>query len=81
LIKKESATSALRYYSNHYKLLLENLSKSNEGIFDKFENIKKVTEKESYEITRWTKDQFIEFRNHIKSIECSYRRTKEQLVT
>jgi hypothetical protein len=59
LIKKEefcNIRTSLRYYSNHYKLFLENLAEVNEGIFDKFKNINKVTEKECCEITRWTSD-------------------------
>ena len=83
LIKKDqfcNIRTSLRYYSNHYKLLLESLSETNDAIFDKFKNINKVTEKDCYEVTSWTKVQFSEFCNYIKSIKCSNRRTKEQLV-
>jgi len=72
--------TSLRYYSNHSKIILDSLSAKNEGVFDKFKNINNVTEEECYEITRWTKNQFIQFCNFIKSIKCSNRRTKEQLV-
>lgn len=72
--------TSLRYYSCHSKLILDSLSLTSVGIFDKFKNMNNVTEKECYEITRWTKDKFNEFCKYIKSVKCSNRRKKEQLV-
>lgn len=83
LIKKDhliKIQTSLKYYSNHTKIILESFFITSEKIFDKFKNMKDVSDKECFEITRWTKQQFMEFCNYIKSVKSSTRRTKEQMV-
>ena len=48
--------------------------------FDKFRNIKYLSNNTCLQITGWTKQQFIEFCNHIKSVKKTKGRTKTQLV-
>ena len=61
--------------------LEENIATHNkERIFDKFNKIKTLSEDLCFQITGWTKEQFIEFGNQIKITSNNKKRSKWQLI-
>ncbi len=50
------------------------------GIFDDFKNINTIDEAQCFKITRWTKQEFVDFSNYITSINLSKGRTKGELI-
>jgi hypothetical protein len=55
-------------------------AKSNNNIFDKFKEFRYLDEEHCYKITGWTKNEFLEFSNHIYGIYDTKCRTKDQLI-
>lgn len=49
-------------------------------LFDKFKNFQSLTEEECFYSTGWSKDQFQNFSNYIKSIRENKKRNKFQLI-
>lgn len=61
--------------------LEENFATYNkERIFDKFNKIKILSEDLRFQITGWTKEQFIEFENQIRITRNNKKRSKWQLI-
>ena len=61
--------------------LEENIATHNkERIFDKFNKIKILSEDLRFQITGWTKEQFIEFGNQIRTTRNNKKRSKWQLI-
>ena len=71
-----------KLYSRQSSLMFDTLYQLTQrsGPFDKFKDIATLEEKHCFEITRWTKDEFISFSNYITSVNDTNGRTKEQLI-
>ena len=71
------------YYNNQALLMIDSLVKQNRSstnIFDKFKDMATLTDSHCFNITRWTKDQFLRFSNFITSTYKTKGRTKEELI-
>ena len=68
-------------YDKQTFIMIDSFKKLNSiNVFDKFKDITKLTESHCFNITRWTKDQFLRFSNYISSTYRTKGRTKEELI-
>jgi hypothetical protein len=66
-------------YSDHYEIIYKNIN-SSQSLFIKFSNFETLEDKECFEITRWTKDEFQRFSQFIVSINDNKYRSKNELI-
>ena len=75
-------TTIPKLYSRQSILMFHTLYQLTQSsrAFDKFKDISTLEEKHCFEITRWTKAQFITFSKYITGFYDTNGRTKEQLI-
>lgn len=86
LIKKEEFSRIPFKYQHYYRHLiyvLDAISRyccEDSGVFKAFKSISTINERYCFEITGWSKIQFIKFTNYITSVYDTAGRTKEELI-